>query len=61
MREPQKLLLEPDWPRMRQLIAKRLNISEDEVQAMQDKGDSLDKVELAMAIEEVLEDLHGRS
>ena len=56
-----KLLLEPDWPRMRQLIAKRLNISEDEVQAMQDKSDSLRKVELAMTIEEVLEDLHGRS
>jgi len=46
---------------MRQLIAKRLNISEDEVQAMQDKGDSLSKVELAMTIEEDLEDLHGRS
>jgi hypothetical protein len=57
MRQPRKLLLEPDWPRMRQLIAKRLNISEDEVQAMQDKGDSLAKVELAMAIEEILDDL----
>ena len=61
MRQPKKLLFEPDWPRMRQLIAKRLNISEDEVQAMQDKGDSLSKVELAMTIAEVLEDLHGRS
>jgi len=55
------LRLEPDWPRMRQLIAKRLKVSEEEVQKMRDKGDSLDKVELAMAIEEVLEDLHGRS
>ena len=59
MREPQKLLLEPDWPRMRQLIAKRLNISEDEVQAVQDKGDSFDKVELAMAIDEIFEDLNS--
>ena len=57
MRQPRKLLLEPDWPRMRQLIAKRLNISEDEVQAMQDKGDSLAKVELVMAIEEILNEL----
>ena len=59
MRQPKKLLLEPDWPRMRQLIAKKLNISEDEVQAKPDKGDSLDKVDLAMAIEEVLDDLRS--
>jgi len=57
MKQPQKLLLEPDWPRMRQLIAKRLKISEEEVQAMRDKGDSLDKVELALAIEDILDDL----
>jgi acyl carrier protein len=57
MKQLQKLLLQPDWPRMRQLIAKRLNISEEEVQAMQDKGDSLAKVELAMAVEEILDDL----
>ena len=44
---------------MRQLIAKRLNISEDEVQAVQDKGDSFDKVELAMAIDEIFEDLNS--
>jgi hypothetical protein len=57
MRPPQKLLLQPDWPRMRQLIAKKLNISEEEVQTMQDKGDSLAKVELVMAIEEILDEL----
>ena len=57
MRRPQKLLLQPDWPRMRQLIAKKLNISEEEVQTMQDKGDSLAKVELVMAIEEILDEL----
>jgi hypothetical protein len=44
---------------MRQLIAKRLKISEEEVQAMRDKGDSLDKVELAMVIEEILDDLNS--
>jgi hypothetical protein len=59
MRQPQKLLLEPDWPRMRQLVAKRLNISEDEVQAKCDSGDSLDEVEVATAIEELLDDLRS--
>ena len=57
MKQPQKLLLQPDWPRMRQLIAKRLNITEQEVQAMQDRDDSLAKVELVMAIEEILDEL----
>jgi hypothetical protein len=57
MRKPRELLLEPDWPRMRQLIRKRLNISEEQVQTMQGKGDSLDKAELAMAIDEIFEDL----
>ncbi len=51
------LRLEPDWPRMRQLIARRLKVSEEEVQEMRDKGDSLAKVELAMVIEEILHDL----
>jgi hypothetical protein len=32
--------------------------TEDEVQAMHDRGDSLDKVRLEIAYEEVLEDLH---
>ncbi len=53
------LRLEPDWPRMRQLIAKRLKISEEEVQVMWDKGDSLDKVELTMVIDEILDDLNS--
>ena len=59
MRQPKKLLLEPDWPRMRQLIAKKLNMTEDEVQAKQDRGDSLDKVDLSIAVEEVLDDLRS--
>jgi hypothetical protein len=59
MKQPQKLLLQPDLPRMHQLIAKRLKISEEEVQAMRDKGDSLDKVELALAIEDILDDLNS--
>ena len=57
MKQPQKLSLEPDWPRLRQLIAKRLKVSEEEVQKMRDKDDSLAKVELAMAIDEVPDDL----
>jgi len=57
MKQPQKLSLEPDWPRLRQLIAKRLKVSEEEVQKMRDKDDSLAKVELAMALDEVLDDL----
>jgi hypothetical protein len=44
---------------MRQLVAKRLNISEDEVQAKCDSGDSLDEVEVATAIEELLDDLRS--
>jgi len=40
------------------LVAKRLGKSEDEVQAMKESGDSLDQVELVMAIEEALDTLH---
>jgi acyl carrier protein len=47
-----KLIL--DWPRTRQLVAKHLGKREDEMQAMLDNGDSLGRVELVMAIEEVL-------
>jgi acyl carrier protein len=54
----QELRFIPDWPRVRQLVAKHLNRTEDEVQAMLASGDSLDRVELAMSIEEVLESLH---
>jgi hypothetical protein len=49
--------LEPDWPRLRELVAKRLKVSEDEVQRMLDNGDSLERVELVMTIEEVQERL----
>jgi acyl carrier protein len=58
MKQPRKLLLEPDWPRMRQSIARKLGKTEDQIQAMFEKGDSLDQVELVMTIEEVLEELH---
>jgi hypothetical protein len=49
------LKLIPDWPRTRQLVATRLGKSEDEVQAMKDGRDSLQRVELVMAVEEVLD------
>jgi tape measure domain-containing protein len=55
MESRRKLLLEPDWPRMWQLVTRSLGKSEDEVQAMLEKGDSLDKVNLKMEIEEMLE------
>jgi len=55
VQKPPELRLIPDWPRIRQLVAQYLGASEDKVQAMKDQGDSLDKVELTMAIEEVLE------
>ncbi|HUE56671.1 MAG TPA: hypothetical protein VMO76_12620 [Candidatus Udaeobacter sp.] len=55
MSEHRELRLIPDWPRIRQLVAKRLGKSEDEIQAMKESKDSLDQVELTMAIEEVLE------
>lgn len=58
MREPKRLLLEPDWRRMRQLLAKKMGKTEDEVQTMRDRADSLDKVDLVIAYEEVLKDLH---
>jgi acyl carrier protein len=55
MSEHTELRLIPDWPRIRQLVAKRLGKNEDEIQAMKESKDSLDQVELTMAIEEVLE------
>jgi acyl carrier protein len=58
MEPHRKLLLEPDWPRMRDLIARKLGKTEGEIQSMSQSGDSLDQVELAMAIEEVLEEIH---
>jgi hypothetical protein len=50
------LRLIPDWPRVKQLVAKRMGKSESVVQAMLDSGDSLEKLELAMTVEEVLDD-----
>ena len=43
-------------PGVKQLVAKRMGKSESVVQAMLDSGDSLEKVELAMTVEEVLDD-----
>jgi hypothetical protein len=53
--EHRDLRLIPDWPRIRQLVALHLGKSEDEIQAMKESKDSLDLVELTMAVEEVLE------
>jgi acyl carrier protein len=58
MSEHRDLRLIPDWPRIRKLVAGQLGKSEDEVQAMSESSDSLDQVELAMAVEEVLDSLH---
>ena len=57
MREHAPLQLEPDWPRIRQLVAKKFGLSEKEVDRMKDRGDSLEKVELAMMVEEVLNEI----
>jgi acyl carrier protein len=57
MSEHRDLRLIPDWPRVRQLVARHLDKTEDEVQAMKESGDSLEQVELVMAIEEVFEGL----
>ncbi|MFI5057516.1 MAG: hypothetical protein ACHQLQ_04975 [Candidatus Acidiferrales bacterium] len=55
MNQQHDLRLVPDWPRIRQLVAKKLGKSENEVQSMAESGDSLDQVELAMPVEEVLD------
>ncbi len=55
MSEHRDLRLIPDWPRIRQLVALHLGKSEDEIQAMKESKDSLDLVELTMAVEEFLE------
>ena len=44
----------PDWSHIRKLVAQRLGKSEDEVQDMAERADSLNLVELLMAIEEGL-------
>jgi acyl carrier protein len=58
MSDYREIKLIPDWPRVRQLVAKHLDKTEDDVQAMAESNDSLDLVELTMAVEEVLESLH---
>ena len=58
MSEFKELRLIPDWPRIRKLVAERMEMSEAAIQAMAESTDSLDQVELTMAIEEVLESLH---
>jgi acyl carrier protein len=55
MSEHRDLRLIPDWPRIGQLVALHLGKNEDEIQAMKESKDSLDLVELTMAVEEVLE------
>jgi acyl carrier protein len=55
MNQHRDLKLVPDWARIRQLVAKKLGKREDEVESMKESGDSLDRVELIMAIEEVLD------
>jgi len=57
MIEHRDLKLIPDWPRLRELVARHLETSEENVEAMRERGDSLDRVQLVMAIEEVLEKL----
>jgi hypothetical protein len=53
MQDHRRLFLEPDWPRMRQLLARKLKTTEEQVQRMVERADSLDQVELVMAIDEV--------
>ena len=58
MNEHRELRRIPDWPRIRQLVAKHLGRTENEVQAMTESRDSLERVELTIAVEEVLETMH---
>lgn len=53
-----RIRLEPDCPRIRRLMAKKLGKSEHEVQAMRERGDSLQQVELVITIEEVRDEIH---
>jgi len=46
---------------MRQWLARKMGKTESDVQVMLDRGDSLDKVDLAIAYEEVQRDLHQLS
>lgn len=53
-----ELRLIPDWPRIRRLLAERMGMSDESIQAMAESNDSLDQVEMVMAVEEVLDTLH---
>jgi len=57
MVEHRGLKLIPDWPRLRELVARHLETSEENVEVMRERGDSLDLVQLTMAVEEALERL----
>jgi hypothetical protein len=56
MSDLNNLNVDPRWLRVRRLVAEKLGRTENEVQAIVDKGDSLEKVELAMTLEELGED-----
>ena len=58
MNEYRELRLIPDWLRIRQFVAKDLGKIESEIQAMAESRDSLDRVELTVAVEEVVDRLH---
>ena len=58
MGQRRRLRLEPDCPRIRRLLAKKLGKSEDEVQAIREWGDLRQQVELVITIEELLEEIH---
>jgi hypothetical protein len=51
------LIPDSDWPHIKALVARKMQISEEDVQRISDRRDSLARVELAMAIEGVLEDI----
>ena len=58
MSKPKELRLVPDWPRIRQLLAERMGVSEEAIQVMAESNDSFDQVGVVVAIEEVLDTLH---
>lgn len=57
MSQHTELKLIPNWTRLKQLVARHLDTSEEAIQAMPESGDSLDQVQLRMAIEEVVDKL----
>jgi hypothetical protein len=61
MRQPRRLLLVPDWPRVRRLVAEQLGVTEEQVDRMRDGDDSLERASVVTAVEEVLEELRRES